>query len=177
MASRPEVRLLSITFNTTERLSVSHRNYIINYCWLANTTGRRDGFLPIDLLQEHNVRDIKHTFAAKGPYADWNYIGETSASIPCQQKVKDHVESDLNHFLRGKSHLSPEKEEDITRLRMSYQASKIHSTHPGQKLDSKDKVVDTMAIGTEGGKLLKTMSTWVANRVSDWLCEEDWEEY
>ena len=36
-----------------------YRTYIIKYCWLANTTGRRDGFLPIDLLQEHNVRDIK----------------------------------------------------------------------------------------------------------------------
>ena len=166
-----------LTFKLPYSLSASHRNYIINYCWLANTTGRRDGFLPIDLLQEHNVRDIKHTFAAKGPYADWNYIGETSASIPCQRKVKDHVESDLNHFLRGKSHSCPEKEEDITRLRMSYRASKIHINHPGRRLDLKDMVVDTMSIGTESGKLLKTMSKWVANRVSEWSCEEDWKDY
>ncbi|KAI9451131.1 hypothetical protein F5148DRAFT_986668 [Russula earlei] len=108
------------------------RAYIIKYCWLANMTGRQDGFLPINLLQEHNVQDIKHTFSEKGPYADWDYIGEMSALIPCQQKVKDHVESDLNHFLCGKSHSSPEKKEDITHLCMSYRASNIHSHQPGQ---------------------------------------------
>jgi len=32
--------------------------YILKYCWLANSTGKQDGFHPIDLLQEHNVRDI-----------------------------------------------------------------------------------------------------------------------
>jgi hypothetical protein len=120
---------------------------------------------------------IQHTFAAKGPYTDWSYIGETSASIPCQRKVKDHVESDLNHFLCGKSHSSPEKEEDINCLCMSYHASKIHSNHPRQRLDLKDRVGDTMSIGTESGKLLKTMSKWVANQVSEWSHEEDWEDY
>ncbi|KAF8240041.1 hypothetical protein L208DRAFT_1374469 [Tricholoma matsutake] len=106
------------------------KTYIIKYCWLVNTTGQRNGFLPIDLLQEHNVQNIKHTFAVKGPYTDWDYIGKTSTSIPCQQKVKDHVESEPNHFLHGKSHSSPEKEEDITCLCMSYHASKIHSNCP-----------------------------------------------
>ncbi|KAF8237484.1 hypothetical protein L208DRAFT_1421552 [Tricholoma matsutake] len=137
------------------------RNYIIKYCWLANMTGRQDGFLPIDLLQEHNVRNIKYTFAAKGPYVDWDYIGKI----------------DLNHFLHGKSHSLPEKDEDITRLCMSYRASKIHSNHSRQKLDSKDRVVDTMSIGTESGKLLKAISKWVANWVSEWSREEDWKEY
>jgi hypothetical protein len=129
----------------------------------VNTTGRPDGFLPIDLLQEHNSHNIKHTFAAKGPYVDWDYIGETSALILCQQKVKDHVERDLNHFLRGNSHSSPAKEEDIACLCMSYHASKIHINHSGRQLDLKDKVVDTMCIGTESGKLLKMLSKWVVN--------------
>ena len=37
----------------------SHRNYIIKYCWLESTAGSPDGFLPINLLQEHNVLNIK----------------------------------------------------------------------------------------------------------------------
>jgi hypothetical protein len=41
------------------------REYVLKYCWLANTTGREGGFLPIDLLQEHNVRDIKVPFFIK----------------------------------------------------------------------------------------------------------------
>lgn len=28
-------------------------------CWLVNSSGHRDGFYPIDLGQEHGVRDIK----------------------------------------------------------------------------------------------------------------------
>ena len=110
----------------------------------------------------------QHTFTGMGPYADWDYIGRTSASIPCQQKLKDHVESDLNHFLCGKSHSSPEKEEDIIRLCMSYQASKIHRNQPRRRLTLKDKVSDAMFIGAESGKLPKTMNKWVVNRVSEW---------
>ena len=123
------------------------------------------------------MHSMKYTFAAKGPYASWDYIGETSASIPCQRKVKDHVENKLNHFLRGKSHSSPEKEEDIARLCLSYHASKVHNNHPRRKLGSKDKVPDTMFIGAESNKLIKTMSKWVVNRVSEWSNTEDWKDY
>lgn len=35
------------------------RTIIMRYCWLANTTGRVGGHLPIDMVQEHNIRDIK----------------------------------------------------------------------------------------------------------------------
>ena len=40
-------------------LTILSRSFIVQYCWLVNTTGKSDRFLPIDLLQEHNVRDIK----------------------------------------------------------------------------------------------------------------------
>jgi hypothetical protein len=33
--------------------------WVMNYCWLANTTGRPGLFKPFDLAQEHNIRDIK----------------------------------------------------------------------------------------------------------------------
>jgi hypothetical protein len=65
--------------------------------------------LQLLLIHLYIYAAVQHTFAAKGPYVDWDYIGETSASIPCQRKVKDHVESDLNHFLRGKLHSSPKR--------------------------------------------------------------------
>jgi len=60
--------------------------------------------------------------------------------------------------INGKSHSSHEKEEDIARLCMSYHASKIHTNRPRRKLGSKDKVLDTMCIGAESNKLIKTMS-------------------
>lgn len=165
----------------------------MKYCWLANTTGKRDGFHPIDLLQEHNIRDIKvrnmslpvigltshvkHTFAAVGPYAEWDYIGRMSASIPCQRRVKDHVESDINHFHRGKSHTSPDKEEDVARLQASYHQSGVHRFVRGRKLDAKDKVPDLLAIGSGGGRLSKAIEKWAANRASEWSSKEDWTDY
>jgi hypothetical protein len=166
----------------------------LNYCWLANTSGKPDGFLPIDLLQEHNVRDIKvssfffiirfacthdlqHTFSVKGPFADWDYIGQTSASIPCQRKVKDHVEDSINHYRRYKAHTSPEKEEDITRLQASYQASQIHVYRAGRTLDAKDKVSDAVRIGSDLSKLPRTVEKWIAGRISEWSNTEDWTDY
>lgn len=166
----------------------------MNYCWLANTTGKPDSFLPIDLLQEHNVRDIKvsshllsfcpprthkikHTFSVVGPYTDWDYIGQVSASIPCQRKVKDHVEDSINHFRRYKAHTSPEKEEDIAHLQASYQASQIHVYKAGRTLDAKDKMPDALKIGSDPIKLSRTFENWIAGRVSEWSNTEDWTDY
>lgn len=47
---------------TVTRLATHHfgyRDFIMRFCWLANTTGRHNSFLPFDELQEHNIRDIK----------------------------------------------------------------------------------------------------------------------
>ncbi|KAI0283764.1 hypothetical protein BC826DRAFT_1127316 [Russula brevipes] len=124
-----------------------HSEYVCRYCWLINTTGQPGAFELIDMLQEHNIRDIKYTFASSGPYADWDYIGETSASIPCQRSVKDHVEAGLNHYWRRKSHTSPE--EDIARLQASYGASKVHCKVPGRKVESRNAVKDYINLGME----------------------------
>jgi hypothetical protein len=144
----------------------------------------------IDLLQEHNVRDIKvssdvtcyfilfgvqYTFAASGPNVSWDYIGDTSASIPCQRKVKDHVEQSLNHFCRGKSHTSLSKEEDVTRLQASYRDSRIHQTIRGRKLDSKNKTKDYLARGTQEQVIVNVIGRWSENRVCERSSEEYWE--
>ena len=120
------------------------RDFIHQNCWHVNTTGMPNFFQPINLLQEHNVRDIKvsctksqchmlpylifgqHTFATSGSNVSWDYIGEILASIPCQRRVKDHVEQSLNHFCHGKSHTSSGKEEDVAQLQASYCNSRIH---------------------------------------------------
>ncbi|KAI0756508.1 hypothetical protein C8Q80DRAFT_1051872, partial [Daedaleopsis nitida] len=100
--------------------------YMRKYCWLTNTSGHDDAWIPLDRAQEHNVRDIKQTYAAMGPFATWEYVGKISASIPCQRKVKDHVERSINHSYRGKSHTSPEKEHDIAQLQATYRDTRAH---------------------------------------------------
>ncbi len=33
--------------------------HVRRHCWLVNFTGKRDGFLAVDMAQEHNIKDIK----------------------------------------------------------------------------------------------------------------------
>jgi len=166
------------------------RDFIHQNCWLVNTTGKPNSFQPIDLLQEHNVRDIKvssavtcylillrmqYTFAASGPNVSWDYIGKISASIPCQRRVKDHVEQSLNHFCRGKSHTSPGKEEDIARLQESYRDSRIHQKIQGRKIDPKSKSKDYLANGTQEQAIVNVINRWSENRIRERSSEDFWE--
>jgi hypothetical protein len=112
-----------------------------------------------------------------GPFATWDLIRKISASIPCQRKIKDHVETEINHFFRGKSHTSPDAEEDIQNLQTAYHTNTIHTYTAGRKLNSKDKSKDYMMFGVEGTKLKKTIIRWAANRVSVRATGEDWECY
>ncbi|KAI0682087.1 hypothetical protein BC835DRAFT_1230763, partial [Cytidiella melzeri] len=108
------------------RYSQLHRYFVMRYCWLAITTGCEGRFLAFDMLQEHNIRDIKHTFAVHGPFATWDYIKKISASIPTQRKIKDHVEEQFNHFRREKSHTTPDWEEDVANLQTAYHVGQAH---------------------------------------------------
>jgi len=104
-------------------------------------------------------------------------IHKISASIPAQRKVKDHVEAEINHFLRGKSHTSPDAEEDIKTLQKAYKNNKIHEFQPGRKLNAKDKVKDYVAIGSERTKLKGVIERWISNRVPQCETTEDWHAY
>src|SRR6266852_7863463 len=117
---------------------------------------------------------MQYTFAASGPNVNWDYIGEISASIPCQRKVKDHVERTLNHFCRGKSHTSPGKEEDVAQLQASYRDSKIHQKIQGRKLDPKNKFEDYLTHGTQQ-TIVNVIGRWSENRVREQSSEDYWE--
>ena len=119
----------------------------------------------------------KHTFAAIGPNAEWDYIGKISASIPCQRKVKDHVERSINHYLRGKSHTSPGKESDIDTLHRNYHQSKVHEYKPGRSLEPKDTQADYIQNGSDATRLKKAIDAWKINWVGKWSGEEDWTDY
>jgi hypothetical protein len=118
---------------------------------------------------------VQHTFTASGSNVGWDYIGETSASIPCQRKVKDHVEQRVNHFCRGKSHTSPGKEEDVVQLQASYRDSRIHQKIRGRKLDLKIKSKDYLVRGTQEQVIVQTIGRWSENRVHERSSGEYWE--
>src|SRR3984957_7234871 len=118
---------------------------------------------------------LQHTFMTLGPFATWDFIHKTSASIPCQRKIKDHIEHEINHFLRGKAHTSPEAEEDIKNLQAAYCRDKIHVLQPGRKLNARDRVKDYVALSSEGTKLKKMIERWVDRRDVDISTRQVWD--
>ncbi|KAI0690354.1 hypothetical protein BC835DRAFT_1528859 [Cytidiella melzeri] len=141
------------------------RSFIMRFCWLANTTGLENGFLAFDMVQEHNIRDIKVIFAVLGPFATWDYIKKISASIPTQRKIKHHVEREFNHFRRGLSHTSPDHERDVSELQSKYHEAEAHVHKPGCHLTSQHKVKDFIAIGSNPKTLQAMIDRWASKRV------------
>ncbi|KAI0687714.1 hypothetical protein BC835DRAFT_1419737 [Cytidiella melzeri] len=149
------------------------KSFVIRYCWLANTTGHKNGFLAFDMVQEHNIRDIKVIFAVHGPYATWEYIKKISAAIPTLCKVKDHIEKDFNHFRRGKSHTSPDH--DVVNLQGKYHDGKAHIYKPGRHLTSDEKVKDFFALGCNPDTLQAMIKRWAEGRVTEKSTDENFE--
>lgn len=48
------------------------RSFVREHCWLVNMNARRDGFLSIDMAQEHNIKDIKVSALLKAVFK-WTY--------------------------------------------------------------------------------------------------------
>ncbi|KAF9067630.1 hypothetical protein BDP27DRAFT_1422649 [Rhodocollybia butyracea] len=85
---------------TTEIL---HLIYNLKYIWqpefgnimqdnhLVNISGVPDHFMGADLNIEHNIGNIKETYCAKGIHADWDHLGDISASTTHTQAAKKKV--------------------------------------------------------------------------------------
>ncbi|KAI0706131.1 hypothetical protein BC835DRAFT_1409762 [Cytidiella melzeri] len=151
------------------------KTFFMCYCWLANTNNGQ-GFVSFDMLQEHNIRDIKYTFMVTGPYTTWEYIRKISASIPAPCKVKDHVEAEFNHFRRGKSHTLPEKEKDVACLQEAYKDSNIHWYVPKRLLKSLQRAKDFLALGSNPITLQATINRWAEKRLTVRSTCEMWED-
>jgi hypothetical protein len=91
--------------------------------------------------------------------------------------VKDHVEDEINHFHRGKSHTSLDKERDVQRLQASYSVAEVHIQQKGRKVNAKEFFVDVEGLGSDPAKLLRTIELWRSNRVAEWSSEEDWTDW
>lgn len=154
------------------------RTYIRKYCWLTNTGGHQNSFIPIDRAQEHNVLAVKHTFSASGPFSTWDYLGRTSASIPAQRRVKDHVEREVNHGYRGKSHTHPREDADIAKLQSIYQDARIHTPLATRhKLESTDRFLEVMRVGAEAVLSGKAFKGWAKTRLAERrVAEEIWDD-
>lgn len=118
---------------------------------------------------------MQYTFKTLGPHKTWEYLRKTTASIPTQRKVKEHVEDQFNHCRRGKAHTDPQKELDVAALQASYAQCRLHVYDPKRQLAAIDLAEDYMARGSDPIALAKVMSGWYEKRVVTKADTEDWE--
>lgn len=102
-------------------------------------------------------------------------IGRISPAIPALRKIKDHIEAEFSHFRRGKSHTSPEAEEDIQKLQDALSQSRVH-VYDGTRTSSSSKITDYMAVGSDIEKVTKALEQFHAKRDRGQSTEELWPE-
>ncbi|KAJ3765421.1 hypothetical protein FB446DRAFT_655330 [Lentinula raphanica] len=108
------------------------RSHVRNWCWVFTRNGKPNSFLPFDLGQEHNVRDIKVTYRSFGPGATIDYVGRISPGIPTFERVCRHVENEFGTTSRGAKHGVPNRQEDVKLLLEHYVANENHIYKQGR---------------------------------------------
>ena len=146
-----------------------------NHCWLANMSGKHDGFLPFDQAQEHNNRDIKVNYRSQGPSIDWEYLKKLHPAIHIINAVGVHVEQEFQTLSRGKKHAVPKKEHDIQVLQQSYRMARVHYHESGRKIKSKrDRAKDLATTGAVMLEQSKALDRWIEGRSFVRSTEQEW---
>ncbi|KAF9976372.1 hypothetical protein BGZ65_007864 [Modicella reniformis] len=125
------IKMLTIFFqggaNKNYAAELLHLHCGLSYCWtkntkeavlsswLVNTTGKKDGWMPADLHQEHMNRAIKMVYAAKGSRSSWSSLQTISTNINTLRHIQTRVESEFNVY-HGTDHATTASDSDINRV-------------------------------------------------------------
>ncbi|KAF8989445.1 hypothetical protein BDQ17DRAFT_1256868 [Cyathus striatus] len=149
-------------------------NFVKHHCWLVNMTGKPGSFCPVDMAQEHNIRDIKVTYRSQGPNIKWKYLKWLHPAIHVIRSVTMFIEKEFKTLARGAKHTSPTAELDIKKLQDSYHAAQHHKYIPGR--EASDKAVDYSLKGEIKLHDGKTLGKWQHGRAFERALAEDWLE-
>ena len=150
------------------------RNFVCDHCWLVNYTGKLADFLPIDLSQEHNIKDIKVNHHSEGPSIDWKYLKKLHPAIHVVNSVASHIEKEFQTLVQGKKHTVPEKELDVQALQKSYHKARVHQYEPGRKVKRKNVVKDMATVGAVDMISGKTVNRWLDGRTFTRSMTQEW---
>ncbi len=134
-------------------------------------------FCPVDMAQEHNIKDMKVTYRSEGPNIKWEYFRKLHPAIPIIRIVTEHMEEEFGTYKRGKSHTVPTREKDVQVLQKAYHLSQYHVYTRGRTIEKKDdKAKDYIEEGM--GKLHsgKVLYKWRNQRSFKRSVAEDWSE-
>ena len=151
-----------------------------------NFTGKRDGFLAIDLAQEHNIKDIKVlfllwfremctlssrlmkvTWRSCGPGATFAYLQKISPAIPTLRAVKACIVSQFSAAIgRGARHTTQSKDADVRRVIQMYQEAGVLDRQKARSLQlgDKDRAPNVMTDGASHDGLHALHARWWDDR-------------
>lgn len=118
--------------------------------WLANLTGKVDGFKEMDLLQEHQNFWAKIIYSARGSNRSWEWLAMVSVSIFALRDVIRRVQSEYKTPFNSTSHTSPSTEADLKILRDHLKDLKLQTYMPERENNQyASEVRDLLAVGAE----------------------------
>ncbi|KAF8058008.1 hypothetical protein FPV67DRAFT_540810 [Lyophyllum atratum] len=101
--------------------------------WLANLTGKVNGFKEMDLLQEHQNFWAKIVYCAKGSNRSWDWLAMVTVSIFALQDVIRRVQSEYKTPFNSASHTKPSTETDHDNYRKYLQGLSLLSYTPKRR--------------------------------------------
>ncbi|PPQ87154.1 hypothetical protein CVT24_006989 [Panaeolus cyanescens] len=129
-------------FGLTVRLKAMHPTlrdaWLKN--WLANLTGKPNGFKEMDLLQEHFNFWAKVVYTAKGSNRSWEWLSTISTCIFALRDVVRNMQSEFRTPFNSHFHASPSTATDIKLLQEYLETHKIQSHYP-QRQHNDDSVL------------------------------------
>ncbi|KZV81634.1 hypothetical protein EXIGLDRAFT_685766 [Exidia glandulosa HHB12029] len=121
------------------------RDLILNN-WLVNPTGTKDGWVPLDLMQEHLNFWIKKIYIAHGSNASWEWLKTISPCIDVLRKLANQVHAALGSY-QGRKHTPADLTRDIGALMKSLAEHKVYELRHGRYIEGVEPVVDLYTSG------------------------------
>ncbi|EJD40072.1 hypothetical protein AURDEDRAFT_127896 [Auricularia subglabra TFB-10046 SS5] len=144
---------------------LEHEDFIMKNCWLVNTQGHRDSFLPTDQFQEHNNRKLRDWQDRCGANLSLDYIKKISPIIPV---LDASVQQMLKHFAlpyRSKVHKVPDATTDIKALLRRFQLRRMSEYVAGRLItDDAARPKDNEANGLALLQDPQTIAEWREER-------------
>ncbi|EGO22143.1 hypothetical protein SERLADRAFT_409752 [Serpula lacrymans var. lacrymans S7.9] len=117
--------LRSIHHEWPPKVSNTDRDFVMEHCWLMNTTRHPHTFLPIDKGKEHNIKAFRTTFATHGVHGTWMLMKSQAPALPTMQAICKHLKKQIWPLHQGISHTEPSKEKNLKQLSIAYTTSQI----------------------------------------------------
>lgn len=103
--------------------------------WLVNLSGRKDGFIELDLMQEHFNLWLEELAQYKGKeFSDPWYRLVISMHVHHFLRLKEEMEKMVALVPRRKGHTEPHLDNEFREVLRAFRERDIHRFHPGRDL-------------------------------------------